>query len=74
MGRGYFLWERAMIFKMAATRITPQQQAAMAHARKRNRMARVPASPTLFDANEGVNRERLPIDTDIDMPIDNPGD
>lgn len=63
-----------MNFKIAATRITPQQQAAMAHARKRNRMARAVSPPTTFDANEGVNRERLPPDTEIDMNIDNPGE
>lgn len=53
-------------FKNPATRITAAQQAAMYHLRKRNRMARAPASPV------GEDRERLPIDTPIDMPIDNP--
>ena len=57
-------------FKPAATRITSQQQVAMYRARKKNRMARALASPT----DDDVNRERLPIDTDIDMNIDNPSD
>lgn len=63
-----------MNFKVAATRITPLQQVAMAHARKRNRMARAPSPPTSFDATEGVNREREPIDNTIDKSIDNPED
>lgn len=59
-------------FKPPATRITLAQHAALARVRKKNRMARMPASPAPTDAAEGVVRERLPIDTAIDMPIDNP--
>lgn len=41
-------------------------QAAMYFARKKNRAARAAASPP------GEDRERLPIDNDIDGNIDNP--
>lgn len=59
-------------FKQPATRLTAATQAGLYFARKKNRLARLPASPAPTDAAEGVNRERLNIDHDIDLPIDNP--
>jgi hypothetical protein len=59
-------------FKAPARRISAAQQAGLYFMRKRNRLARAAASPAPTDADEGVNRERLNIDHEIDIPIDNP--
>lgn len=59
-------------FKVPARHISAATHAGLYYARKKNRLARMPASPAPTDAAEGVNRERLNIDHDIDIPIDNP--